>query len=133
MQCLNASRELVYKYVMPKSDVFPYSDMPNSMNQLLRNFFMDIRRVSSTYNPFQVFQGVCSRNSRFKGYQQHDAHDLLINLLDIMIIESDKLSKRTKEEKLKGLKRSIVEEVFGGYYLNTGNLYLTLMPYSTLS
>ena len=38
----------------------------------------------------------------------------------MMSLENDKLTKRTKEEKMRGLKRSIVEEVFGGYFLNTG-------------
>lgn len=37
----------------------------------------------------------------------------------MMVQESDKLLKRTKEERLKGLKRSMIEEVFGGYYVNT--------------
>ena len=65
MQCLNASKDLVFKYVMPKS--LPYSD--GGINLLLRNFFMDVRRVSNTYNPGQLFSGICSRNSRFKGFQ----------------------------------------------------------------
>lgn len=89
------------------------------MNLYLRNFFLDIRRVSSTYNPSQFFSGVCQRNARFRGFQQQDAHDLLINVLDMLVLENDKLVKRTKEERLKGLKRSMVEEVFGGYYVNT--------------
>jgi len=38
-----------------------------------------------------------------------------------MVQEHDKMLKRTKEEKLKGEKRSYIENVFGGYYLNTGN------------
>jgi hypothetical protein len=45
-----------------------------------------------------------------------------------MVLENDKLVKRSKEELLKGEKRSVIEEVFGGYYLNTGesSLLLTL-------
>ena len=50
----------------------------------------------------------------------------MINLLDMTVLENDLLSKRTKEEKMKGLvKRSIVDEVFGGYYLNTGKFNIT--------
>jgi hypothetical protein len=37
----------------------------------------------------------------------------------MLVQENDKLTSRTKEEKLRGLKRSIVEEVFGSWYLNT--------------
>jgi len=38
----------------------------------------------------------------------------------MLVLENDKLVARTKEEKMRGDKRSIVEEVFGGHYLNTG-------------
>jgi hypothetical protein len=37
----------------------------------------------------------------------------------MLVQEHDQLLKRTKEEKLRGLKRSLVEEVFGGFFLNT--------------
>lgn len=37
----------------------------------------------------------------------------------MLVQEHDKLTKRTKPEKLSGQKRSIVEEVFGSYFLNT--------------
>lgn len=32
LQCLNASKELVFKYVAPKPGKFPFSSQPNSMN-----------------------------------------------------------------------------------------------------
>jgi hypothetical protein len=44
----------------------------------------------------------------------------------MMVSENDKLVKRSKEERLKGEKRSAIEEVFGGYYLNTGECFLSL-------
>jgi hypothetical protein len=49
----------------------------------------------------------------------------------MMVQEHDKMMKRTKEEKLKGEKRSYIENIFGGYYLNTGNNPLSLI-YSAL-
>ena len=105
---------------MPKADKFPFSQQPSSMNQYLRSFFLEMRRTSQpSFNPSQLFAGVCQRNSRFRGFQQQDAHDLLINLLDMLVLEHDKLAKRTREEKLRGQKRSLVEEVFGGHFLNT--------------
>lgn len=122
LQCLNASKELVYRYVAPRSDKFPFSSTSSSscMNLLLRAFFQDIRRVpSQSYNPSSLFSGVCQRNTRFRGFQQQDAHDLLLNLLDMLVQESDSRMKRTKEEKLRGTKKSIVEEVFGTYFINT--------------
>jgi hypothetical protein len=44
----------------------------------------------------------------------------------MMVSENDKLVKRSKEERLKGEKRSAIEEVFGGYYLNTGECFISL-------
>jgi hypothetical protein len=44
-----------------------------------------------------------------------------------MVSENDKLVKRSKEERLKGEKRSAIEEVFGGYYLNTGESIVLLI------
>jgi hypothetical protein len=46
-----------------------------------------------------------------------------------MVSENDKLVKRSKEERLKGEKRSAIEEVFGGYYLNTGESFLLLITF----
>ena len=50
---------------------------------------------------------------------------MLINLLDMLVLENDKLVKRSREEKMRGSKLSMVEEVFGGYYLNTGNVIVS--------
>ncbi len=84
LQCLNATRDLVHDYtaLSNKSDILGSSS--SSMNSLLRNYFVDVRRVSSTYNPQPLFAGVCQRNSRFRGFQQQDAHDLLINILEML-------------------------------------------------
>ncbi len=69
IQCLNSTRELVYQYIMPKADKFPFSGQPSSMNSYLRSFFFEIRKTSQpTYNPSQLFAGVCQRNTRFRGF-----------------------------------------------------------------
>jgi hypothetical protein len=44
-------------------------------------------------------------------------------------LEHDKLVKRTKEEKLKGDKKSIIEDVFGTFYLNTGKKTFAFLIY----
>jgi hypothetical protein len=57
MQCLNASRDLVFAYVSPKNDKFPFPGA--TMNHYLRQFFIDIRKTASAaYNPSSLFQGV---------------------------------------------------------------------------
>jgi hypothetical protein len=42
-----------------------------------------------------------------------------MNLFDMLVIEHDKATKRTKEEKMRGEKLSLIEQTFGGYYVNT--------------
>ena len=92
------------------------------MNFILRNFFFDIRTSKQSYNPNSLFSGVCKRNSRFRGFQQQDAHDLLINLVEMLVQEHDTMYKRTKEEKMNRLRQSYIEQVFGSNYVNSGNL-----------
>ena len=43
-----------------------------------------------------------------------------MTLLDMLVQEHDHVTKRSKEDKVNGFKRSFVEETFGGYFLNTG-------------
>jgi len=52
----------------------------------------------------------------------------------MMVSESDKQSKVTKEEKLRGSKKSLIEETFGSYYISTGKEYHLsfILPCSTL-
>ncbi len=44
---------------------------------------------------------------------------MLINLIEMLQNEHDTMVKRTKEDILKGEKKSMIEKVFGGFYLNT--------------
>mmetsp|Transcript_34795 Transcript_34795/g.25956 ORF Transcript_34795/g.25956 Transcript_34795/m.25956 type:complete len:100 (+) Transcript_34795:25-324(+) len=66
-----------------------------------------------------LFSSICKSTPRFRGYQQQDAHDLLINLLELLTAEHDHYYKRSKEDRWRGFNKSFVEEVFGGQYLNT--------------
>jgi hypothetical protein len=50
----------------------------------------------------------------------------------MMVSESDKQSKVTKEEKLRGSKKSLIEETFGSYYISTGKKYLLSLNLSNL-
>eukprot|EP00347_Sterkiella_histriomuscorum_P016801 403351801 len=118
LQCLNASRDFVLLYALPKQHQFPFKNA-NCMNVLLRTFFFDVRNGKGSFNPSPVFSGICRRNSTFRGFQQQDAHDLLVNFLDMLVLEHDQLIKRTKQEKMRGLKKSFVEDVFGSFYLNS--------------
>eukprot|EP00347_Sterkiella_histriomuscorum_P024359 403331397 len=118
IQCLNASRSLILTYVIPRDSDFIYQG-PESINLQLRNLFFEIRKQRGVYNPKDFFALICKKNSRFRGFQQQDAHDLLLNMFDMLQNEHDNELKRSKEEKMRGIQKSLVEEVFGGYFLNT--------------
>jgi hypothetical protein len=45
MQCLNATRDLLIQFALPKREAFQFSKQSDSMNNLLRQFFLDIRSV----------------------------------------------------------------------------------------
>lgn len=118
MQCLNATEGLILKYALVKKEDFKFKS--SSLNTLFRDFILEVRSSNQgSYNPQPLFSGITKRLSRFRGYQQQDAHDLLINFLDQLQQEHDSTFKRTKEQKQKGEKKSIVEEIFGGYCLDT--------------
>ena len=86
---------------------------------MMRFFMIGIRKSKGSYDPGDLFAEICKRNSRFRGFQQQDAHDLLMNLLDFLDTEHDKFFKRSKIEKMMGLKQNIVENAFGGQFLST--------------
>ena len=118
LQCINATTDLVLTYVLHRKDDFPFPK--GSLNSIVRSFFFDVRsQQKGTFNPSLVFSAICKKIARFRGYQQQDAHDLLINFMDLLVQENDTAYKRTKDQKMKGHNKSIIEETFGGFYLNT--------------
>jgi len=58
---------LVLSFILTKQPDFPFRNL-NSINQLLRNFFMEIRKIKGSYNPGELFSGLCKRNPRFNGF-----------------------------------------------------------------
>ncbi|XP_071955340.1 ubiquitin carboxyl-terminal hydrolase 16-like [Antedon mediterranea] len=115
----------------------------NPLTQALALFFNKMRDTSRSYavNPRDLFNKVCDKASRFKGYQQQDSHELLRYLLDGMkneefkrmkegILSSFNMKKNVKPEnvdpevkgKVKYLgsmcKHTFVDSVFGGYLIS---------------
>jgi len=64
MQCLNATTELVVEYITARE--FPYPK--GSINAQLKDFFYDLRKGQGSYNPSELFSGICRRVSRFRGF-----------------------------------------------------------------
>jgi uncharacterized UBP type Zn finger protein len=63
------------------------------------------------HNIFRLFRSITRNVKRFRGFQQQDAHDLLMNLLELLENETDKENQE-----------SVPAVVFGGEVCSTGNL-----------
>ena len=50
----------------------------------------DSETSSTPHNPVEVFNFIEMNVPRFRGYEQEDAHDLLITLLDLLQTEQQK-------------------------------------------
>lgn len=97
---------------------------------------------AATINPRALFNQVCNKASRFKGYQQQDSHELLRYLLDGMKAEEIKRMQQgltsvfdvKKSSKIKNLddatrkkikeygqhsKHTFVDTVFGGHIISS--------------
>ncbi|KAG6582476.1 Ubiquitin carboxyl-terminal hydrolase 2, partial [Cucurbita argyrosperma subsp. sororia] len=86
----------------------------------LKKIFIEARmegRMKGSINPRSVFGCISSKAPQFKGYEQHDSHELLHALLDGLSTEeltSRKMTK-SKEERMSGNPTpSFVDEMFGG-------------------
>lgn len=86
----------------------------------LKKLFIEVRmegKMKGSINPRSVFGCISSKAPQFKGYDQHDSHELLRVLLDGLSTEelaSRKMTK-SKEEKTSGNSTpTFVDEMFGG-------------------
>lgn len=86
----------------------------------LKKIFIEARmegRMKGSINPRSVFGCISSKAPQFKGYEQHDSHELLRVLLDGLSTEeltSRKMTK-SKEERTSGNPTpTFVDEMFGG-------------------
>lgn len=87
MQCLNASG-LVIPILDEATEFGSYSSKSTPMSVKLIDFFEKMREEDSeTVNPKNVFRSIAKHVKRFKSYDQQDAHDLLVNYLDLLHTE----------------------------------------------
>ena len=70
-------------------------------NRKLKSFFSEIREdhARGTYNPSSLFSLITRKVPMFRGFQQQDAHDFLINLMDILVTEYDTFYKQANKMK----------------------------------
>ncbi|KAK8704811.1 hypothetical protein V6N13_048423 [Hibiscus sabdariffa] len=100
-----------------------------SMGQLtisLKKLFAEIKPemgLKNAINPKPFFASLCAKAPQFRGYQQHDSHELLRCLLDGLYTEELALKKHTNASKSGAVMASqdltFVDAVFGGQISST--------------
>ena len=109
IQWLNATKDLFLMY-QEKANGWYGNGYP--LNEQFRKFLSGVRgeknKTSKALAPKGMLNQICKKYPKFKGGQQHDAHELLINLLDELDTEA-----------VKKKKKSIVDKAFGGTMMNS--------------
>lgn len=91
-------------------------------------------------NPRSFFGCLCAKAPQFKGFQQHDSHELLRCLLDGLCTEESRVQKRSQDGN-NSLKHALtfVDTIFGGQISSTvsclecGHASVVYEPYLDLS
>lgn len=79
--------------------------------------------LRNAVNPKSFFGCVCAKAPQFRGYQQHDSHELLRCLLDALCIEELSARKQIKASEENGISPNqsptFVDAIFGGQLSST--------------
>ncbi|KAL4463166.1 hypothetical protein ABPG74_007167 [Tetrahymena malaccensis] len=99
-----------------------YTQIPaKKINQLFKKLLVEARLAKNhIFNPQTMYNAISQQFSRFKTFEQQDAHDLLRCLLDSLIVGEEKWLnvKKNIEKKIGKQKNTITENIFGGYLAN---------------
>ncbi|CDY12161.1 BnaC04g11910D [Brassica napus] len=89
----------------------------SSLKKLFTEAASEAGLFNSVINPWDFFGTLCSKAPQFRGYQQHDSHELLRCLLDGLSIEETSLRKKHDGDESE--KPTLVDSVFGGEVSST--------------
>ncbi|TMX03591.1 hypothetical protein EJD97_015705 [Solanum chilense] len=73
----------------------------------------------SAINPKSFFGSVCAKAPQFRGYQQHDSHEFLRCLLDVLCSEELTARKKLKSSQDQVKSPTYVDAIFGGRLSST--------------
>lgn len=92
----------------------------------LKKLFSEVKmenRGKNVINPRTLFGDICSKAPQFRGYQQHDSHELLCCLLDVLSTEEFDMKKQSRLPQEGGVPHNqnvtFVDAVFGGQISST--------------
>ncbi|EOA26334.1 hypothetical protein CARUB_v10025692mg [Capsella rubella] len=106
-----------------KEDMSGGGPLVSSLKKLFAETKSEVGFFRSAINPRAFFVSVCSHAPQFRGYQQHDSHELLRHLLDGLSIEESSLRQKLdvsdSDESFTHQKPTLIDSVFGGEISST--------------
>ncbi|CAG7874794.1 unnamed protein product [Brassica rapa] len=100
-----------------KEDLSCGGPLVSSLKKLFTEATSEAGLFNSVINPWDFFGSLCSKAPQFRGYQQHDSHELLRCLLDGLSMEESSLRKKLDGDESE--KPTLVDSVFGGEVSST--------------
>ncbi|XP_075516364.1 LOW QUALITY PROTEIN: ubiquitin carboxyl-terminal hydrolase 2-like [Primulina tabacum] len=106
--------------------LFEFDESVGPLSASLRKLFLETSAeagLKGVINPRSLFGSLCSKAPQFRGYQQHDSHELLRCLLDGLCAEEMSTRKQVKSSLTDGTtsiaKPTFVDAIFGGQLSST--------------
>ncbi|KAI3469995.1 hypothetical protein Pfo_026658 [Paulownia fortunei] len=101
---------------------FKLDESVGPLSAALRKLFLETSAAAglrSVINPRSLFGSLCIKAPQFRGYQQHDSHELLRCLLDGLSTEELSARKHTKSSQASIIDPTFVDAIFGGQLSST--------------
>ncbi|KAL0456720.1 UNVERIFIED_CONTAM: Ubiquitin carboxyl-terminal hydrolase 2 [Sesamum latifolium] len=101
---------------------FKLDESVGSLTAALRKLFLETSGeagLKSVINPRSLFGSLCTKAPQFRGYQQHDSHELLRCLLDGLSTEELSARKHAKSSQASTADPTFVDIIFGGRLSST--------------
>ncbi|XP_042064796.1 ubiquitin carboxyl-terminal hydrolase 2-like isoform X2 [Salvia splendens] len=92
------------------------------LSAAMRKLFLEISNEGGSkgvINPRSLLGSLCTKSPQFRGYQQHDSHELLRCLLDGMSVEELSFRKHSKSCEVSVKDPTVVDVIFGGQLSST--------------
>ncbi|XP_057783357.1 LOW QUALITY PROTEIN: ubiquitin carboxyl-terminal hydrolase 2-like [Salvia miltiorrhiza] len=101
---------------------FKLDESVGPLSAAMRKLFLETSNEGGSkgvINPRSLFGSLCTKSPQFRGFQQHDSHELLRCLLDGMSTEELSFRKHTKSCEVSVKDPTFVDVVFGGQLSST--------------
>ncbi|XP_010513106.1 PREDICTED: ubiquitin carboxyl-terminal hydrolase 1-like [Camelina sativa] len=107
-----------------KEDMFGGGPLVSSLKKLFEDTESEVGFFRSAINPRRLFFSVCYQAPQFKGYQQHDSHELLRYLLDGLSFEESSMRQKLSDydnddDSFAHQKPTLIDSIFGGEISST--------------